>query len=428
MKTIVVDPDMPQKVVPLLDQWFGHEMLDKVLRVPRDRRLEGGLLMGCPIWGELYVRTFLDYTLPTMLAPRNLEALAGRSRIVLFAPNIEARMLWQRLRDVENRFGIEFQIGLLPPHVMGLIENGHPHLRYPLLGVVQTLLLHIAGRHGMGFHMLQPDHVYGPAYFENLDRLSQLYKAITHTSISASLDTIEPELNRYRNDLGGGISSLVVPDRELGDMGWRHLHPRSRLSVMNDMRFPDRLPWSHLWNWQARDHLRIYCWHTNGTYLAPDLCQKVPALNLSTLDTQLPFYMNNNDVAFPAVGDEMCFIELSEVASKPVESQTVDFETFGHRVWSMVSYTDSHLGFMKMFSEVPIMPQETWLEVSEIEARHTELLGALLDNRKDLEETDEDFTALKRNIEEQIKPHVVPDTDLDISPIATAPHGMSFGD
>src|SRR5689334_14703497 len=82
------------------------------------------------VWGEAYVRMFLEFCLPSLLAPANLPAIRHRagSRFVLHAraadlPVFERSPAFQRLKetiDVEVRFvrpeGLEPHLALTRCH------------------------------------------------------------------------------------------------------------------------------------------------------------------------------------------------------------------------------------------------------------------------------------------------------------------------
>lgn len=370
-------------VLPPLDAWYGRELEPLYKRVER----ASGLFMGCPVWGDAYVERFLRYTLASILSASNLDALRNRCRIALYTSQEDFPRLVRGTADLPR--GIDMQIDIIPPEVIALTKLSDINA-YWILGTVNGIHLQMCKRLGMAYHMLAPDHVFPVDYFQNLFRLAEKFAAIAQGNISAKAAEAGAELDTLRSEDG----TLAIPDRTLGDIGFRHIHPRSAAWMMNDTQYPGRLPNYHQWIWQGRDKLRSYSWFHTPVYVSPELVASAPIHLLSTLDTQLP-YILSGDIAFPSADDGMALIELSD-PGKPVTTEMCDFEKAARKIWIMVRYEETHVGFLKMPTEIPIEPQETYLEEDAITARHVELYDALIDNREALLATDPDMIALKQ--------------------------------
>ena len=217
-----------QKVyIPALKRWFWGEMrrLTSLPSAPAT-----GLLMGCPLYAltkedgtrdEDFIDRFFFFCLPSILAKRNAAVLQGNCTIVIATDEGSYERFWLMRRKLRQNHGIDCQIVIIPDDIMALV-NDRPLNKYWLLGTVQQLLLQMAASAGQGFHMLMPDHIYSHAYFENLFRLSiqDGFEGLAQTGISADIEGVLPELEQYRTDSG----ALEIPDVDLGDMGYRHLH------------------------------------------------------------------------------------------------------------------------------------------------------------------------------------------------------------
>jgi hypothetical protein len=213
--------------IPRLTDWFWREIskLYEADLLPAAK--SPGVLMGCPLWGEDFIDRFFFFCLPSLRAKKNWEALEGRTRMVLLTDGAGFPRLFICARELERR-GIKVNLLVIPPEIMSEV-NKSPLNKYWLLGTCQNLLLQMAARSGMGFHALHPDHLHSEEYFPNMLRLAETHDCIAQTSISADVGSVLPELEQYRQIDG----SLVIPDIEVGDMGWRHVHKQTLGNIMN---------------------------------------------------------------------------------------------------------------------------------------------------------------------------------------------------
>ena len=99
-----IDPDDPTGEIPgLMQPWFDAEHAD----LYGHAIVKGdGILMGFPVWGKDFIDRFFAYTVPTLMAPANLEALKGRCRLVIYHER-EAKPYIHRLTGWVRRGGIE---------------------------------------------------------------------------------------------------------------------------------------------------------------------------------------------------------------------------------------------------------------------------------------------------------------------------------
>lgn len=358
-----MDTQDPHGDIPgLMQPWFNAEHEDLYGRaMPKGE----GVLMACPLWGREYIERFAYYSIPTLLAPANAAALKDRSRLVLFIPAAARPMLHRLTRGLANA-GIEPIFRDIPENVMAMLYRGDYGARFRALAVVDNIGTHMAGRARMGFHMYQPDQAYSHRYFENLDRLGKDHHAIVHMGFNVNLASAEMEIERYRI----GTGALVFPDRELGDLGYRHMHPQCRLHSMNDASIPDRLPASHRLWWQGQDTVHFHSAHVHPAWLSPELCLDSPVAFTSTLDTLLPEYVPPNEkgeIEFyvPTVDDGMVYVELSD-GGKPANRPYIPMADFCGDFWRNSSFGDAYTPYFKRSIPVPIKPQASFLTDAEI--------------------------------------------------------------
>ncbi len=372
IKLATLEEVVDQKVyIPLLKAWFWRE-LGKVYSAPAAS--DHGVLMGCPLWGDDFIDRFAFFCLPSIKAAKNLEAIKGRCRLVLFTDEPGFVRLFQLARAIE-KIGIAVQVHVIPQVIMEHLPKS-PLNKYWLLGTIQNLLVQMAGRAGMGFHMLQPDHLYAHAYFLNMFRLAADYDGIAQTSISGDVAVCLPELEQWRAPDG----SLEIPDRELGDMAFRHLHKQSQVSMMNGADLTKDLPDSHFLFWVGRDKLHLFCCHMNAAWLSPAVCQRAPVRLHNALDTELPAFMPEN-VCIPGADDGMTFVELSD-DTKLHSVDRVNFPDFALRCWATVHFGLNHMPFFEAVCEVPIKEQAAFADEEAIAKTHSTLIAGLLTARK----------------------------------------------
>lgn len=366
--------------LPDLGKWFWKELHGIARAVPSTHisrapnvpfKMGPYVLMGCPLYGDEYIARFATLCLPTLMSPRNKAALAGRCRIVLFTDEKSLSGLYNLARDM-TRSGLETLVYVVPSKIMDKVYD-KPLNRYWLLGACQQLAIQMAGRWGMGFHALHPDHIHAEAYFENMWRLVEAFPGggIAQTGISANIHTCLEDLERFRM----ADKSLAIPDRELGDIGYRHLHKQIQSLQMNGTDITKDLPNSHFLMWTGKDKLYAFCCHMNAVYLPPEATAIAPIHLFNALDTMLPYYMPEN-VHVPDAEDGLTFIEVSD-DKKNANEQRVAFPDWAATCWNTVHGSESWMPFFETVCEIPIKDQTEYMEEDAIRSQHGTLLAGL---------------------------------------------------
>jgi hypothetical protein len=393
--------------LPSLEKWFWGEMHKSacVLPPPANPLAPPKVLMGCPLWGNEFIARFTTLCLPTLMAPRNRAALAGRCQIVFFTDEQSFKGLNYLARDM-TLSGLPTTVHVIPQAIMDFnngieyekahqahkrliarnapaaeIEEAHRHSlavgstlnKYWLLGVTQQMLIWMAGKQGMGFHSLFPDHLYAEAYFENLWRIAEQHPdgGIAQTGISADIHTCLPEIETFRQE----DASLVIPDIELGDMGWRHLHKQMKGNMMGRADLATDMPNSHYMFWVGKDKLVVNCCHMNAVWIPPSKTSKAPIKLYNAIDTMLPLFMPEK-VYIPDAADGLGFLEVSDNL-KNESAPRVDFATYAASAWNQVHLSDDWNPFFEASCEVPIKEQAEYTEDAEIQKQHATVVAWL---------------------------------------------------
>lgn len=361
-------------VQPIMD-WCRSELAALHAQPPQRR---GGLLLGGLCYGKEFIDRFARYCMASIVAPENLAALKERSLILLYTDAAHRTRLLETLRPLVPA-GLDIMVRDVPDELLELLPR-HGAMRYLLLGAVQNLTLQTAARLGMGYHMLMPDHIHAERYFARLMKLAETHDAVIQTGISASWAGAAEPLEQHRRPDG----EIVIDDRTLCTIGWKHLHRQMQVYVMNHARIPDHMPMSHYMLWQARDRLAIYCPHLNPAYLSAQLCQIAPIWGgqdvFGTLDTRLPALLGGATVYIPGVDDGLGFIEVSD-DSKAVRPGYTDRLTWAAICWRNVGFMENHMPLFRQVCELPIEEQPDGLDRETIEAQHAQVVNALYEAR-----------------------------------------------
>lgn len=309
------------------------------------------LLMACPLWGERYVERFRTWCLPSILAPQNQAALLLRARIVLFTDPDTLLDLCD-LRPTLERHGIDLRLWEIPADVVDGLNRGEN--KYFALGAAGQIGIQMARRWGMAFHQLQPDVVYNEQWFPRLFELAEKYPAIAQWGLSADIDSAATALGAYRKG-----DALIIPDRELGAIGFRHLHAQQRSLTMNvDGIHRHRMPAASWLGWIGKETYTIHCPHLNISYLSRELCQRARPHLPHTVETLLPELMPDG-CHVPDAREGLTMIEVSgaEKPAMPAEGYG-PVAGYADAVWQSMRYRADYLPFLRRTCRVWIGPHD----------------------------------------------------------------------
>lgn len=354
--------------VALMKTWFAQEFAD-IHSKPREEI--GGILLACPVWGERYVARFSAFCVPSLLAPENAAALAdGKSRLVLFSDEAGTFALAAVKRRLEAA-GIDVRLHLIPTHISASLGK-NPQNKYSMLSVVHNIGVQMAGRLGMGFHMMAGDHVYARDFYPNLKRLGGRYHAIAQSALSADVTKVARDLAKHLDDK----DRLVVGGDALNAVGWKHLHKQMQWLTIgrNGRNIKKRLP-GHTWlAWRAKDSLVVLSPHMNVTYLSPLMCRMAPTCVPHTLDTALPWFMPAG--AYIAKrSDGLNYIELSDHNKPHDDVNRFSTAEWVDLLWGVLRFRAEYLPFMQP-CEIGIPRTAKCLSMKEIGRQHGVLMQA----------------------------------------------------
>jgi hypothetical protein len=181
-----------------------------------------------PVWGYQFVGRFLEFCLPTLLAPNNIPALAQElpCRFVLLSSaadeaTIRAHPAWQKL---ERHCAVEFHA------IDDIITQGN-HTATITLAFERALRQAGAALRDTCFIFLMSDYLVADG------ALKTVLRTIRHGAgavLAGNFQVVAEEavpLLRQRADLGA--HEIVLPPRELVGWSLAHLHPATVANIVN---------------------------------------------------------------------------------------------------------------------------------------------------------------------------------------------------
>ncbi len=210
-----------------------------------------------PVWGEQYTRDFLDYSLPSLLAPGNLPGLSklGRCTFVLLAPTRDAAVikdsaLWALLVNYCSVRVI---------YIDDLISQS--------ISTVLTLAYILAIR-GSGERAL--DTCFVPLVADYVISDGSLLGAVEHIFKGASgvlagnfqiaREIALPRLEERKSDTG----VLAIAPRSLAEISFNALHQTTLAEIVNESRALK--PETNRLFWRVNDHCMVgqTCWRRSA--------------------------------------------------------------------------------------------------------------------------------------------------------------------
>lgn len=262
------------------------------------------ILLGTTVYGG-YINTFFNYCIPSLLSDGNFPALSKQRRIII---NIHTdlagnHLLMNRMMEIDN---IEFSI------MVDVIKDEN---KYDQLGRHQNADLREAKKIGADYHCLMPDFIYSSNCFSNILKLS--HKAVCRLVLSASMESISPELNNYRSD---GILSIRAED--LATLALKYMHPGTKqwLATKNDY------PSAHVLVWEGKNTLHMCSPHCTPVYIANEVINSSGNLS-SPLDGILDKVIFG-DIYCTKPDDQIVIAEVSNDSGRSIDNKRVDAQEF----------------------------------------------------------------------------------------------------
>ena len=335
--------------------------------------ISGSLLLGGICYGPTFFHLFSRYSLPSMLAKANYEALQ-HAVIVLYT---DESTQWA-LEALARESPLRMIVRVMPPEVMAGDF-------WPRLSAAQGLLCVLAARSNMPFHMLMPDQVYCEDYFRPLMAMGEKYRRIAHNGLNVHYD-VSATLRTY---IYGG--ALSISPRALTDLSWPNLHYRMSPFVFNacttlaeqGIRLdPERMPNCHYQVWRARERVMIFSPHNNTAYMDAATCRQLdldaPPVNSLDAIVQTLF---GHEYYIPRLQDDMAFIglEYSSPDAHPQNGFHIPLTQFIERCREETHRNAAYLDCFSRASEMPASVDEGCPLASDVMATQQALVHQMRD-------------------------------------------------
>ena len=181
-----------------------------------------------PVWGYRYVSQFLEFCLPTLLAPGNIPSIAGLTpcRFVLLSsdehgPLIRSHPAW---RELEQYCRVEIR------SIADLITDGN-HSATITLAFARAVRESGDAMLDTCFIFLNSDYLFADGSLRNVvERIRGGASGVVAGNYQVVAEDAIPSLRRR---IEPGSSSIVLPPRELVRWSFAHLHPATVANIVN---------------------------------------------------------------------------------------------------------------------------------------------------------------------------------------------------
>lgn len=323
--------------------WLHDEITDIKPATP-----ENNIVISLLVFGESYTTKFLNFTVPSLLAPGNLPALIKEKSVIFYIQTdfISHEQIEQSaIIKAVKALGVHIVYVMIPADIMKTLDN--QDIIYWLLGASATLGIHYAKSIQAAFHHSYPDVVYSDKFFSEMLRLSRTHQAILGTGMRSDEAMMIPALETYRTAASDavGYPYLAIPASHLLAHHLNCLHPVAWGYVVNNRPNYWTFPASHVMLWEAEDSLQFNCPHLNALWLEYSVIKDLPARYYQTLDSELDLICKGEDYYIPQEVDEVYIAELSPADKAPMVDAYADPSNAARHLWQVVTHRDS----MKFF-------------------------------------------------------------------------------
>lgn len=225
------------------------------------------------VWGKEYTFHFVNFTLPSLMAPGNIPAMAALAPVEfhIYSPRadsdrIERSPVYQRLREVAT------------PKIIVIDDDsirqaaGDQDLSYKIMVQTHHHLIAHAWEQDAAICSVYPDTILADGSFATVAKLAQAGKRSVHSAgISLNMHSFVPALIRAEiaagrgQDLLGG--QLDIASREVIRLAMGHIHDHSAAHILGQDGFTQ---WPSQMYWPLDGHgLLLRSWHPTPYFVHP---------------------------------------------------------------------------------------------------------------------------------------------------------------
>ena len=182
-----------------------------------------------PVWGQSYIRQFLQFGLPTLLSPGNLPDLAARlpcQLVILTSSEDRASIADNPLLHRLPKLGCEVRVRTIDH----LITNSNQSTTITL-AITEAIVAAGDNMLSTCFFVATSDYIYAAGSLKSvLDRMLAGSSAVLVGNFQVARETALPSLSRILDSMG---QAPVLEPRQLMRWALAHLHPATIANMVN---------------------------------------------------------------------------------------------------------------------------------------------------------------------------------------------------
>ena len=224
------------------------------------KTLPKGYILGVPVWGDDYVKQFLEISLPSLLSPRNLPVLQGRP-ICKF--NIYTKSEW--VNTIKQASTITYLTKFIEVKIHELdLDTSN---RYYGMNEGHRLCLEEANGLDCASMMLSADHIYSDGYVEFLvNKAEEGYRVVSLIGLRTNRNSMGTFV---KNNFKTGEVITISP-RQLVKAAVNNLHEINEYSFMDSNRSLIQ-PSSLFWTVGKSGEILAHCYHQSPVMVYPEI-------------------------------------------------------------------------------------------------------------------------------------------------------------
>ena len=181
-------------------------------------------MLGCIVWGDVYVGNFLRYNIRSMLSAGNLTALSAQGTVVFSivtdaagAQQMRSHPLFPKLEEVGD---VEFTI--VPDEIMGILSAGHLVRNfYVLYGMLDHCSIFFAQGAASHLFMIPVDSVVADGSLNNMANYRhEGYECCGGGNLVSNTETFLPALDAIFDAEG----PITISTEDLATLAAKHAH------------------------------------------------------------------------------------------------------------------------------------------------------------------------------------------------------------
>lgn len=280
------------------------------------------IFIALPIWGDFYIHTFLTWSLPTLLAPGNLQEgpfHSENAHLLLYTTASSRRQLEKASLFQELAALIPVQWNIFEvPDVMP-----HRFFKHRLMSACYADAVLLAREHQRGLMPLTADNLFSAGALTHIFSASKQADVVLLAGLRISYTAISA-LERYRQG-----KCLNIPASDLVGLALKYPHPHFRACFMDAPLFS---AWpSQVYYRTGPASFQARCFHLHPIFIsAPLPFTQVPEGASSHLNTLDGHYLQQYYAAgaqFKIVdGLELAAVTLSQEEDVPMVEKNLSFE------------------------------------------------------------------------------------------------------